>query len=44
VEKNNEGAGAYMDAEGHPAFWFSKDCPIHGGANPIDPNKKLQEI
>jgi hypothetical protein len=44
VEKNNEGAGAYIGLKGFPVFWFNKDCPIHGGAEHINPNTKLMEM
>lgn len=37
---NGHGQGSgYVGLDGSPMFWFSQDCPIHGGekAEPIDP-------
>jgi hypothetical protein len=44
VGKNNAGAGAYINPEGNPVFWFNKDCPIHGAAKSISPDTELKEI
>lgn len=29
VMDNAHGKGCFVDEEGNPAFWISKECPIH---------------
>jgi hypothetical protein len=44
VEKNNNGQGAYIKANGQPIFWFSKHCPLHGKANELKKDIKIHEV
>jgi len=44
VMDNRYGAGAYIDPNNNPVFWYNFDCPIHGKAEAIDLKTILREL